>query len=155
MATAPDEAGTATPLGVDAAGSSTATPPSIQGRSDYEFNEAEGRIIRDLGSKMSFVGLFMVGMGLCFAISAIQRWSRVLEIEVGLLFLTMLFVVFGIWTHRAGAEFRRVAESRGRDVTHLMSALASLLNCYRLIYLLFFVGLVFAVIQLAATNLGG
>lgn len=155
MATAPGDAGTATPVDVDPAGASPTPPPPSPGRPEYEFNDAEDRIVQDLGSKMSFVGLFMVGMGLCFAISAIQRWSRVLEIEVGLLFLTMLFVVFGIWTHRAGAEFRRVAESRGRDVTHLMAALASLLNCYRLIYLLFFVGLVFAVIQLAATNLGG
>lgn len=148
MATAPGDAGTATPVEV-------APPAPPPGRIEYEFNDAEGRIIQDLGSKMSFVGLFMVGMGLCFAISAIQRWSRVFEIEIGLLFLTMLFIVFGIWTHRAGAEFRRVADSKGRDVTHLMAALASLLNCYRLIYLLFFVGLVFAVIQLAATNLGG
>jgi hypothetical protein len=151
MTTAHEDAGTATP----AEALPPAAPPVTNGRCEYEFNEAEDRIIQDLGSKMSFAGLFMVGMGLCFAVSAIQRWSRVLEIEVGLLFLTMMFIVFGIWTHRAGAEFRRVADSKGRDVTHLMAALASLLSCYRLIYLLFFVGLVFAIIQLAATNLGG
>ncbi|OJW15695.1 MAG: hypothetical protein BGO49_15755 [Planctomycetales bacterium 71-10] len=155
MATAPGDAGTATPVEAAPQASPPPATPAPPGRPEYEFNDAEDRIIQDLGSKMSFVGLFMVGMGLCFAVSAIQRWSRVLEIEIGLLFLTMLFIVFGIWTHRAGTEFRRVADSRGRDVTHLMAALASLLNCYRLIYLLFFVGLVFAVIQLAATNLGG
>ncbi|WP_337174288.1 hypothetical protein [Paludisphaera sp.] len=151
MATAPDDAGTATP----GEAPSPASPAETSGRQEYEFNEAEGRIIQDLGSRMSFAGLFMVGMGFCFAVSAIQRWSRYLEIEVGLLFLTMLFIVFGIWTHRAGAEFRRVADSKGRDVTHLMAALASLLSCYRLIYLLFFVGLIFAIFQLAATNVGG
>ncbi len=134
----------------------TPAPQGANGHhGEYEFNESEDRIIHDLGSKMSFAGLFMVGMGLCFAISAIQHWSREFDVEVGLLFLTMLFVVFGAWTHRAGAEFRRVADSKGRDVAHLMAALASLLRCYRLIYLLFFVGLVFALIELAATNLAG
>ncbi|WP_165074051.1 hypothetical protein [Paludisphaera rhizosphaerae] len=151
MATAPGDARHATPPAPVEAGA-PAIPPH---RSEYEFNAAEDLIIQDLGAKMSFVGLFMVGIGLCFAVSAIQRWSRLHEIEIGLIFLSMLFAVFGVWTHRAGSDFRRVAESRGRDVTHLMSALATLLSCYRLIYLIFLVGLIFAVIQLAATNLGG
>ncbi|MDG3005250.1 hypothetical protein [Paludisphaera mucosa] len=150
MATASGGVGPATPPIPAEVGA-----PAAPARPEYEFNEAEDRIILDLGSKMSFVGLFMVGIGLCFAVSAVQRWSRFQEFEVGLLFLTMLFMVFGVWTHRAGRDFGRVAESRGRDVAHLMSALSSLLNCYRLIYLIFFVGLIFALIQLAATNLGG
>lgn len=151
MATAPGDARPATPPAPIGTGTSVAPTHHHQ----YEFNAAEDQLIQDLGAKMSFVGLFMVGIGLCFAISAIQRWSRLHEIEVGLIFLSMLFAVFGVWTHRAGTDFRRVAESRGRDVTHLMSALATLLSCYRLIYLIFLVGLIFAVIQLAATNLGG
>ncbi len=124
-------------------------------RPEYEFNEPENRIIRDLGSKMSFVGLFMVGIGLCFAVMAIQRWSRYQEMEIGFLFLAMLFMVFGVWTHHAGGDFRKVVDSQGRDVAHLMGALTSLLKCYRLIYMLFFVGLIFAMILLAATHLGG
>ncbi|AMV37543.1 hypothetical protein [Planctomyces sp. SH-PL62] len=124
-------------------------------RPGYEFNEVENRIIRDLGSKMSFVGLFMVGIGLCFAVMTIQRWSRYQEIEVGFLFLAMLFMVFGVWTHRAGRDFRLVVDSQGRDVAHLMAALSSLLKCYRLIYMLFFVGLIFAMILLAAAQVGG
>lgn len=151
MATMPGDARPAIPATPIGAGPS-AIPPH---RHEYEFNAAEDRIIQDLGSKMTFVGLFMVGIGVCFAISAIQRWSRLHEIEVSLIFLSMLFAVFGIWTHRAGADFRLVAESQGRDVTHLMAALATLLNCYRLVYLIFFLALIFAVIQLAATNLGG
>lgn len=152
MAMAPGDARSAIPPARIETGSPITPPPH---RHQYEFNATEDRIIQDLGAKMSFVGLFMVGIGLCFAISTIQRWSKLREIEVGLIFLSMLFAVFGIWTHRAGSDFRRVAESRGRDVTHLMSALATLLSCYRLIYLICFVALVFAVIQLAATSLGG
>ncbi|OJW24186.1 MAG: hypothetical protein BGO49_05450 [Planctomycetales bacterium 71-10] len=152
MATAPGDASSATPPARIETGSAITSSPQ---RHQYEFNATEDRIIQDLGVKMSFAGLFMVGIGLCFALSTIQHWSKLREIEVGLIFLSMLFAVFGVWTHRAGSDFRRVAESRGRDVTHLMSALATLLSCYRLIYLICFVALIFAVIQLAATSLGG
>ena len=81
--------------------------------SQYEFRESENAVVGHLGSKMSFVGLFMLGIGLCFVVSAIIRWQRREEIEVGLLFLTLLFMVFGIWTHRAGREFHKVASTEG------------------------------------------
>ena len=121
----------------------------------YEFTSSENSIIANLGSKMSFVGLFMLGIGLFFFISVIIRWVQSHHLEVGLLFLTLLFIVVGIWTHRAGREFRRVAETHGKDISHLMGALENLLKLYTLLYLLFFIGLVFAIIQLGAHGLYG
>src|SRR5271157_2657761 len=44
--------------------------------SKYEFSYSENSIIRNLGSKMSFVGLFMLGIGLFFFISVIIRWVQ-------------------------------------------------------------------------------
>ncbi len=124
--------------------------------SQYEFNYSENSIIGNLGSKMSFVGLFMVGIGLFFFVSVIIRWvkSEHLE-EVPLVFLSLLFIVIGIWTHRAGREFRSVAESHGKNISHLMEALGNLLKLYTLLYLLFFIALVFAIIQLGAHGLYG
>ncbi|WP_165248412.1 hypothetical protein [Paludisphaera soli] len=161
MASASGGANPATPTAHVSAPTPTPTPAPARlpgappPRPQYEFNEPENRIIRDLGSKMSFVGLYMVGIGLCFALVTIQRWSRYQQMEIGFLFLAMLFMVFGAWTHRAGRDFRQVVDSQGRDVAHLMAALSSLLKCYRLIYMLFFVGLIFAMILLASTHLGG
>jgi len=98
----------------------------------------------------------MLGIGLFFFASVIIRWvqSHHLE-EVDLLFLSLLFIVVGIWTHRAGREFRRVAETHGKHISHLMGALENLLNLYTLLYLLFFIALVFAIIQLGAHGLYG
>ena len=123
--------------------------------SPYEFTYSENSIIGNLGSKMSFVGLFMLGIGLFFFASVIIRWVQSHHLEVALLFLTLLFIVVGIWTHRAGREFRSVAESHGKDISHLMGALENLLKLYTLLYLLFFIGLVFAIIQLGAHGLYG
>ena len=134
------------------------TPASVApaGSPQYEFTYSENSIIGNLGSKMSFVGLFMLGIGLFFFASVIIRWvqSHHLE-EVDLLFLSLLFIVVGIWTHRAGREFRRVAETHGKHISHLMGALENLLKLYTLLYLLFFIALVFAIIQLGAHGLYG
>ena len=121
----------------------------------YEFSLDENETLAKLGSKMSFVGLFMLGIGLFFFVSSIVRWTQSRQLEVGILFLTLLFMVVGIWTHRGGREFLKVAETEGKDVSHLMVALANLLKFYTLLYLLFFVALVFAIIQLGAQSLHG
>ncbi len=133
------------------------TPASVApaGSPQYEFTYSDNSIIGNLGSKMSFVGLFMLGIGLFFFASVIIRWVQSHHLEVALLFLTLLFIVVGIWTHRAGREFRSVAESHGKDISHLMGALENLLKLYTLLYLLFFIGLVFAIIQLGAHGLYG
>src|SRR5271166_4385110 len=133
------------------------TPASVApaGSPQYEFTYSENSIIDNLGSKMSFVGLFMLGIGLFFFASVILRWVQSHHLEVALLFLTLLFIVVGIWTHRAGREFRSVAETHGKDISHLMEALENLLKLYTLLYLLFFIGLIFAIIQLGAYGLYG
>ena len=129
-------------------------PPAVA-TSQYEFRESENAVVGQLGSKMSFVGLFMLGIGFCFVVSAILRWQRREEVEFGLLFLTLLFMVFGIWTHRAGREFHKVAATEGSDVGHLMLALTNLLRLYSLIYVIFFIAIIFAFIELTAESLGG
>jgi hypothetical protein len=133
------------------------TPASVApaGSPQYEFSYTENSIIGNLGSKMSFVGLFMLGIGVFFFVSVIIRWVQSHYLEVGLLFLTLLFIVVGIWTHRAGREFRSVAETEGKDISHLMGAIENLLKLYTLLYILFFIALVFAIIQLGAHSLYG
>ncbi len=121
----------------------------------YEFSYSENAVLGNLGSKMSVVGLFMLGIGLFFFVSGIVRWTQSHDLDVGLLFLSLLFIVVGIWTHRAGREFRSVAETEGKDISHLMGALTNLLKLYTLLYLLFFVALIFAIIQLGAHSLYG
>jgi hypothetical protein len=128
---------------------------SSNGPAQYEFSIEENATIWKLGSKMSFVGLFMLGIGLFFFLSGLVRWVQTRNLEVSILFLALLFVVVGIWTHRAGREFLSVAETQGNDVSHLMRALSNLLKFYTLLYLLFFVALVFAIIQLGAHSVYG
>jgi hypothetical protein len=148
-----NQPGTATPL------AKTAPPPlplSVPPVTQYEFSRTENAIIGNLGSKMSFVGLFMLGIGLFFFVSAIVRWFKFqYYLEVGLIFLSLLFMVVGVWTHRAGREFRNIADTQGNDMAHLMGALDNLHKLYTLLHLIFFVALIFAIIQLGAHSLYG
>jgi hypothetical protein len=131
-------------------------PPSLMppgGPSQYEFSPTENAIIGNLGSKLSFVGLFMLGIGLFCFISVIVHWFQLQYLQVFLLFLSLLLIPVGIWTHRAGRAFRSVAETEGNDISHLMGALENLLKLCTLVYLILFVGLIFAIIQLGAYSL--
>lgn len=133
----------------------TPAPAAPAVSSQYEFTYSENAVIGNLGSKMSLVGLFMLGIGFFFFVTGLVRWAQSHDLDIGLLFLSLLFIVVGIWTHRAGREFRSVAETQGKDISHLMAALANLLKLYTLLYLLFFVALIFAIIQLGAHSLYG
>jgi hypothetical protein len=132
-----------------------AAPPLMPspGAPQYEFSPSENAIIGNLGSKMSFVGLFMLGIGLFCFMSVIARWMQIHELEAVQLFFTLLLIPVGIWTHRAGREFRNVALTEGKDISHLMGALGNLLKLCTLVYLLLFITLVFAIIQLGAYSL--
>ena len=43
-----------------------------------------------------------------------------------------ILVVFAVFTYKAAYAFRRIVDSAGQDITHLMAALCSLRNLYRL-----------------------
>lgn len=127
------------------------SPPIVpHGLAQYEFSPSDNLIIENLGSKLSFVGLFMLGIGLSCFLSVIVRWIRFTDLDVFLLFIALLLIPVGIWTHRAGREFRVVATSEGKDISHLMEALANLLRLCTLVSLILFISLVFAIIQFGA-----
>lgn len=53
----------------------------------------------------------------------------------------LLYLLIGVWTRSASTSFKRIVETRGSDVGHLMEGLASLNKMYTLIYTLILIGL--------------
>jgi hypothetical protein len=47
-----------------------------------------------------------------------------------LLFTTLLFLAFAVWTSRSSLAFRQITETSGRDISHLMGALDGLRKVY-------------------------
>ena len=53
----------------------------------------------------------------------------------------LLYLLIGVWTRTAATSFRRIVETRGGDIGHLMEGLAALNKMYTLIYTLIVIGL--------------
>lgn len=58
----------------------------------------------------------------------------------------LIFLLIGVWTRAASSSFRDIAETAGRDISHLMDAVGSLHKMYQLMYTL----IVFALIVFLA-----
>ena len=53
----------------------------------------------------------------------------------------LIYLLVGVWTREAAGSFRKIVDTQGNDMSHLMSALAALNKMYTLIYTLIVLGL--------------
>jgi hypothetical protein len=112
-------------------------PPD--GARQYEFTPEQDRLIVDLAAKMRFVGFFALFMGALGLGLMVYIWMRgVLYVDVGI--LVMLFL--GFWTLGAARSFQEVADTKGRDISHVMKALGELRSMFSLLYWVLLVGIV-------------
>ena len=135
------------------------TPPSPQqGQSapaphpplpTYEFSSTQHDVIRSLSQKMKFVGIFYVLASCLVGLAAIA--AMFFSPLVGLLYLVILTpeLLIGIWTIHSANSFQMVVETSGRDIPHLMNALAALRKLYTLMIWLLIAALVFMVLAMA------
>jgi hypothetical protein len=63
--------------------------------------------------------------------------------------VAVFFLLLGAWTRSAGDSFRKIVETKGSDVTHLMDALGSLHGMYSLLYSILLIVLLVGVVSLA------
>jgi hypothetical protein len=134
----------------------------------YEFTETQNREIGNLAHKMRLVGLVAVILGVVQLILGVllliyvlrdqlpadvlrripedtlkqlpppsQLWALVLQAAMS----GLIFLLTGIWTRSAAAEFQKIVDTTGRDIGHLMSALGSLRKMYTFLYTLIVVGI--------------
>jgi hypothetical protein len=135
----------------------------------YEFTTEQNDLFRSLAGKMGLVGLMAVVIGVLNLVSALMLLVFVfqdrLPAEVleqipaearaelppadflwGLIIqgatMGLIFLLLGAWTRAAAASFRDIAETAGRDISHLMDAVGSLHKMYRLMYTLIIVALI-------------
>jgi hypothetical protein len=61
----------------------------------------------------------------------------------------LIFLLTGVWTRTAGASFKKIVDTQGSDISHLMNALSSLHRMYSLIFTLIVIGLLAVVASVA------
>jgi hypothetical protein len=73
-----------------------------------------------------------------------QLWGVAINgLAIGIFYLLM-----GAWTRSAGDSFRKIAETRGADVPHLMNGLGALNAMYSLLYTLLMIVLIVGILGL-------
>jgi hypothetical protein len=139
----------------------------------HEFTGEQNDLIGRLANKMSLVGLVSVVFGVLYLLSAVLLLAFIFQDKLpaevasripddvrsrvpstnylwGVLIQTLLagviFLAIGVWTRSSAASFREIVTTTGRDITHLMGALASLHKMYSLLCTLIIVTLLAALV---------
>jgi hypothetical protein len=105
---------------------------------DYEFSAEQDRVVSQLANSLRWTSAPMVCLGflvlidlLMYAIWLYRQphgWDnlQLVALPLFLLGIALLFIFMGSWTGRAATAFRRIVETRGSDIRHLMDGLTGL-----------------------------
>jgi hypothetical protein len=96
----------------------------LESTMQFEFHDRENIIFAELAARMQFVGLFTMVIGiLVILLGSVTA-------QAGTIISGALYAVIGLWTDRASESFRKIAVTRGKDISHLRSALHDLRKLY-------------------------
>ncbi|MBW2459603.1 MAG: hypothetical protein JRI68_34230 [Deltaproteobacteria bacterium] len=130
--------------------STTAGDRSKRGRGRprwYEFTSAQNEVFSQLQllMKITAAAQFIASLTACIAL---WRPAQLLPTEVGLVLaaIVALPIVVGLWTFRAATHFKRIVDTRGADIDHLMRALGELRKLYLLQVGLFALSLILGIV---------
>jgi hypothetical protein len=122
----------------------------------YEFDGQQNAVIDALADAMQWIATPLLCLGVAFVLVAILQAVEAFR-ETGPIvpaltngLAAILAIVLGLWTSLAAGEFRRIVTTRGRDVTHLMTALDSLRKKYTLLSVVVKLYVAFILIALVA-----
>ena len=63
----------------------------------------------------------------------------------------MFYLLLGNWTRSAAGSFKKIVDTRGSDIKHLMEGMGSLHRMYSLLYVLLVLVLLAGVVSLGLT----
>ena len=114
----------------------------------YEFNEAQNRVIQGLSEKMKFVSIFLIVVGLLQVVGGIL--PAVLSQSVDAIGFEsiiggFIYILIGVWGAGAANSFRQVVDTEGNDIDHMMSALGDLKKAATITYWLLIIFIVLLV----------
>ncbi len=124
------------------------TQPAPQAQTMYEFSPAQNETIRVLASRMKFVGIFYIVIAVLFGVCGLLALFFLPPVGLVYCLVTVLYLLIGIWTNNASSSFKMIVETKGSDITHLMSALESLRKLYNLQFWLLIVSIVVFVLAI-------
>ena len=122
---------------------------------NYEFTDSQNQTVSRLGSRMKWVGIFSIALGLAFGLFGViglVESERALDLMIKPIMSLMIATIFflgGIWTVNAAKSFTLIVRTTGSDILNLMNALGALLKAYSMQFWLVIGSLVAIVITFA------
>ena len=117
--------------------------------SQYEFSEEHGRVIERVGGKVLILGILMALGGVVGIAIDIARIGTVPTLtSVASTIQSALFLVVGGVLLRPSDNLKRVATTKGKDITELMTALRELNWGTKAVIIVLLVMLILEVVQM-------
>ena len=122
--------------------------------SQYEFTSAQNDTITNLASKMNLVAIFTIAIGILNAVVNLVQ-GRIGTIAIGLIY-GAIFVLIGFWTVSAARAFRKIVDTQGSDINHLMEALENMRRMYHFQFWVILIAMILILIAVGVLigNLG-
>ena len=124
---------------------------------EYEFDSAQDALVQSLAVSMKFVGTMLIVFGAVTAVGSLAVMMKLPAYGIVSLVQGLIFIISGAWTDNASDGFKKIATTKGRDMTNLMNALGELLKLYRMQRVMFLIALVTVSVALvvAVLSMGG
>jgi hypothetical protein len=147
-------------------------PSPTSGARQYEFSAAENTVFGGLAGKMRFVGVILMVVGVLYLLlgglvvvgaitgesvpvaqkvdGAVTMTSQRLHVghSLGYFVGGIIYLLMGMWTGNSAAAFRRIVDTQGSDISHLMDAVTNLHKLYTLQFWLILIGLIVMLVAL-------
>ncbi len=98
----------------------------------FEFSEEQNNFIAKLAQYMKFAAILLIFLGIIIGVfcgfTIVKHPLR----GFSYLLLTILSIVFGVWTNSVSYSFRQMVETSGKDINILMDAFKTLKQVYAL-----------------------
>jgi hypothetical protein len=115
------------------AGRSSSGEEGQEGQERYEFADAHKESFRPLAASMSFVGVCTMLFGMLSSVFFVGAlYAGLASLALGTAVTSALSLVIAWWTVSAGRSLSALVATRGRDVEHLMQAVAQLRRLFGL-----------------------
>ncbi len=122
---------------------------------NYEFTDSQNQTVGQLASRMKWVGVFFIALGLAFGllgVAGLVATEGAVDLIVKPMILVMVAVIFflsGLWTVNAARSFTLIVQTTGSDILNLMNALGTLRKLYYMQFWLIIISLVALLIAFA------
>lgn len=106
----------------------------------YEFKSVENETIAKAAKWISFWSWVAILSGIVMGLGSVFSFN-----PVGLV-MAAVYVVVGVYYRGAASSMQSVVQTAGNDIAHLMTALEKLASAFKVMGILFIVGVVFGLL---------